>query len=218
MSINNIPIFPNINYEYHPRDYSFPMSAAKYLLSSIKGTARRREVKRLIDTGNEQAIEDWMAHSAIDDERRLLIGSIHPSLMGGEYLPDLEVGEVEIARIELASTTGDVISIRARKRKGRIYYRLVDEYSEDCTCAFKISPFWSTQPLSLSQLINLIETATDKEFGDVKFGLSYLDDLYHQFDFDLDSCSSFMTVTSVFYAELEDYYQQAVEVWYQLCR
>jgi hypothetical protein len=35
--------------------------------------------------------------------------------MGGEYLPDYEEGDVEIARIELESTTADVISIRVKK-------------------------------------------------------------------------------------------------------
>lgn len=39
-----------------------------------------------------------------------------PSWMGGEYLPDSEPGEVEIARIVLQSTTMDVFSIRARRR------------------------------------------------------------------------------------------------------
>jgi hypothetical protein len=41
-------------------------------------------------------------------------GRVHPSLMSGEYLPDYEGDEVEIARVALASVMGDVISIRAR--------------------------------------------------------------------------------------------------------
>jgi len=41
---------------------------------------------------------------------------IHPSFMGGEYLPDYRRDEIEIARIELESTTSDVISVRARPR------------------------------------------------------------------------------------------------------
>ena len=34
--------------------------------------------------------------------------------MGGEYLPGYRRNEVEIVRIELDSTTSDVISLRAR--------------------------------------------------------------------------------------------------------
>jgi len=217
MTAVSIQAFPDIDYEYRPRNYFFPMLATKYLLSTIKGTERRREVERLIDEGKEQEIEDWMAHSALEDSTRKLIGSFHPALLGGEYLPDLEVGEVEIARLELASTTGDVVSVRARQSKGRTYYRLTDEYHDDRTCAFKVSPFWSVKPLSLLQLINLIETATDKEHGEISFGLSFLDESYRQFDFDLDICRKFLSVTSEFYPDLQGYYIQAIDSWYQQC-
>jgi len=42
------------------------------------------------------------------------LGAIHPSFMGGEYLPGYRRNEVEIVRIELDSTTSDAISLRAR--------------------------------------------------------------------------------------------------------
>jgi hypothetical protein len=47
------------------------------------------------------------------DEARISLGQIHPTFMGGEYLPNYCRQEVEIARIALASTTSDVISLRA---------------------------------------------------------------------------------------------------------
>ena len=53
---------------------------------------------------------------------------IHPSFMGGEYLPDYGRDEVEIARIELDSTTSDVINVRAQPRGKRIRYSVCDEY------------------------------------------------------------------------------------------
>jgi hypothetical protein len=40
--------------------------------------------------------------------------------MGGEYLPNYGRQEVEIARIALASTASDVISLRARPSGSRI--------------------------------------------------------------------------------------------------
>jgi hypothetical protein len=51
--------------------------------------------------------------------------------MSGEYLPDFEGDEVEIARVTLASATGDIISIRGRHEGGRIHYRIVDEYDDE---------------------------------------------------------------------------------------
>jgi hypothetical protein len=43
---------------------------------------------------------------------RQATGAIHPWLMGGEYLPDRQDNEVEIARITIAFTTRDVTCVR----------------------------------------------------------------------------------------------------------
>ena len=51
--------------------------------------------------------------------------------MGGEYLPNRQATEVEIARINIDSTTSDVTSVYAKVGKNRIYYRVVDEYNGD---------------------------------------------------------------------------------------
>jgi NADPH:quinone reductase-like Zn-dependent oxidoreductase len=51
--------------------------------------------------------------------------------MGGEYLPDYGNCEVEIARIELKSTTYDVISLRACPSGSHIKHSLVDEYETE---------------------------------------------------------------------------------------
>jgi len=54
--------------------------------------------------------------------------SVHPMFMGGNYFPEMEDGEVEIARIEIASTTSDVRSLFAKMADGQIHFRVVDEY------------------------------------------------------------------------------------------
>ena len=78
--------------------------------------------------------------------------------MGGEYLPDYAEGEVEIARIELESTTADVISIRVKKEGERIAYLIVDEYETE----FNILPTHSDKPLTLSELVRLIDGAMEE--------------------------------------------------------
>jgi hypothetical protein len=202
-----------IDFNYRPQSYFFPMELNKFLLSSVKGTERRRDIERLIREGNEAQIPDWLAHSALNNKTREMLGSIHPKFMGGEYLDDLKAFEVEIARIELASVTSDVISIRARKSKGRIYYRVLDEYET----VFKITPRWSKYLLSLGQLIQLIETATDKQAGEHSLGLRFLDECYTSYGYDLDDCLDFMRVTSAFYPDLERYYAEAIALWYGQC-
>ena len=201
------------NPSYTPPSYFFPMGLGTYLLATVKGTQRRSSIEKLIEEGSVLDVEDWLAHSSLDDRTRELIGRFHPDFMGGEYLPDLKLGEIEIARIELASTTADVISIRAIKRKSRIYYSVQDEYSTK----FKFKPRWSNKPITLSQVINLIETASNDEWGSRALSpLFLLEYNYLRYGADLDTSRSFVRITSAFYPELESYYEQVIEEWYQI--
>jgi hypothetical protein len=70
--------------------------------------------------------------------------------MGGEYLPDMAEDEVEIARIEIRSTTSDVTSVYARRDADRIRYRVVDEYEGDTLSGDNERD--SDQPLTLGEL------------------------------------------------------------------
>ena len=74
-----------------------------------------------------------LMQNVLDKAMREAWGRMHPSNMGGEYLPPLRKGEVEIARISLESVTADQISVRARRVRERIRYRVVDEYMETST-------------------------------------------------------------------------------------
>jgi len=54
-----------------------------------------------------------LARSELSETERQAIGRIHPTFIGGEYLPDLSQNEVMIASITIASTTQDVASVYA---------------------------------------------------------------------------------------------------------
>src|SRR5262249_4767409 len=82
----------------------------------------------MLDAGNVESLEKWILAESVTEAERVALGQHHPALMGGEYLPGYQDEEVEIARVSLQSTTGDVISIRARRDRGAIRYRVVDEY------------------------------------------------------------------------------------------
>jgi hypothetical protein len=80
------------------------------------------------------------------------------------------IHDVTIASILLASTGSDVISIQAIRRKGRIDYRVTDEYATK----FRWQPTTSTQPLTLGQLVTLIDTCVivrERKQGLVRFHL-----------------------------------------------
>lgn len=70
-------------------------------------------------------------------------------------------GEVEIARITLRSTTGDVVSVRARRGDRRIEYRVVDEYET----SFTFQPQLSQEPLMLGEIVNMIDGLQNEEEG-----------------------------------------------------
>ena len=127
---------------------------------------------------------------------------------GQDFLPEREGGEVEIACVLLASVTADVISIRARRRGNRIVYRIVDEYDT----RFRFKPKSSTQPLSMGELIVMIDGATGHLDGDAK-GLT---GAYRSYN--LDGCDAadlvdFVTVSSPFYPELQAYYAEEAGEW-----
>jgi hypothetical protein len=58
-------------------------------------------------------------------------GTRRPYFDVGEYLPPLEDGQIEFARINLASTTGDVMGLRIKKVKKKFIINIVDEYETE---------------------------------------------------------------------------------------
>jgi len=88
-----------------------------------------------------------------------------PKFRGGD-LPDLENGEVEIARLTLANSVhGEVTSLRAKltKQDGKIFLRLVDEHES----AIKLPYQLANTPLTSEQVIGLFRDAdpTATKFG-----------------------------------------------------
>lgn len=122
-------IYTGIDYNQRPSSYWDEETLEQAILTNIKGDFRREEIRKALAAGTLETIPAEILKEALSENVRSFTGRIHPRFMGGEYLPDLEASEVEIARISLQSTTFDVISIRARRTsKGTILYRAVDEY------------------------------------------------------------------------------------------
>src|SRR4051812_46031406 len=99
---------PGIDLSFRPQAYFWPLGLETHLLARVKGAERKAALKKLIDAGRMDAIPDGLAHSTLSEADRQALGRIHPSFMGGEYLPDLSQSEVMIASITIASTTQDV--------------------------------------------------------------------------------------------------------------
>src|SRR4051812_23086517 len=93
------PEAPGIDISFRPLSYFWPMGLDTHLLATVKGAERKAALKNLISTGHMKQIPEFLSRSALSDEERQAFGRLHPSCMGGEYLPNLSEREVEIARI-----------------------------------------------------------------------------------------------------------------------
>jgi hypothetical protein len=125
-------IYAGIDYNFRPDSYwAAPANPLEVALLNMKGQRRRQMVRDYYAAGKLEELGDNLLSDSLDDEARNCLGFIHPTFMGGEYLPDCGRRELEIVRIELESTTYDVISLRARPVGSRIRYSVVDEYKSE---------------------------------------------------------------------------------------
>ena len=158
-------------------------------------------------------LSDELLRDSLNDGVRTSLGKIHPTFMGGEYLPNYGRQEVEIARIELESTTSDVISLRARPSGSRIKYRVVDEYQTE----FHLPQQTSRRPFALHELIRFLDSVDHPgaDAGWNRFGFVLF---YNQCNLDcgtdLETLQDFTSVSSDFYPELGSHYGQVFEEWY----
>jgi len=175
---------------YRPRSYFWPVGLEVQLLTRIKGAARRAALQRLIDAGELDQIPAFLAKAALSEEERRSLGRIHPRFMGGEYLPNQADDEVEIARIEINSTTYDVTSVYARRGTSTIHYRVVDEYNGDTLTGPHTQE--SAAPLTLGELENFFMGAW-----------SLMDVLEMNYEGDVEQMLGFFRATSEFYPDLD---------------
>ena len=121
--------------------------------------------------------------------------------MGGEYLPNRQATEVEIARINIDSTTSDVTSVYAKAGKNRIYYRVVDEYNGD-TLSDKQTRS-SKRPLTLKELVEFF------------LGAWPLKDVLEGNDLDRDGAHDFTHPSSEFYPQFAAAIRARIDDWYE---
>ena len=173
-------------------------------LLNVKGEFRRREIQQAVENDSLDEIPSSVRADTLSAAAREVAGRIHPVFMGGEYLPDYAETEVEIARVALDSTTHDVISVRASKVGDRIRYQIRDEYETE----FVLDPDTFDQPLTLGELVELIDTAeySGEGRGIVKSWWPYQ-------ECEAEEAVAFTTVSSVFYPQLSDWYDQEAEKW-----
>jgi hypothetical protein len=201
--------FDDINYRFRPKSYIDAGDPLQAILKNVQGSRRRRIIHDFFAAGRLEELTDAILLDVLSDEQRAWLGAVHPSFLEGEYLTAYRVGEVEIARIELQSTTADVISVRAQPANIRFVYSICDEYESK----FTVSPASSIRPLTLAELIGMIDNAGFRE----SLGIDYTVRNYEggtRTAERLDALKTFTRVESTFYPQITVHYRRLVQSWF----
>lgn len=188
---------PKIDLRYRPRTYFRPQKLEAYILSKVKGAVLRKKLRALFDEGRHAEVRQLADDLAFSASDRKALEGLHPMYMGGNYLPDAEDGEVEIARISTRSTTFDVTSVYARTEDGTIHYRVVDEYGGNTLQG--PSETQTTQPMTLGEIAGFFMTAWPL--------ISLLE---MNFEDDVERALGFFSADSDFYPDLDRLCEQRV--------
>ena len=181
------------------------------ILANVSGKARREMIRDFWNAGAIDQIEDTLLKDDLNLEARESLGRIHPFFMGGEYLPQRLPGEVTIVRIDLESTTHDVIELRASPLpNGKIKLRWLAEYESE----FSHEPYPDVidQPFSFKVLNDFIEATCPNDLDALPVAYNKAncpDGSYPQ----AESLRYFTSFESDFYPELSGWVKQVVDEW-----
>lgn len=171
------------------------------VVGNIKGQVRRQTILRELEAGGADAPPAELLRPELSDSLREHLGRLHPTFMGGEYLPGYGPDEVEIARVAMRSTTADVISLRARfEEDGLIHYQVVDEYDTP----FHLPITTSEDPLSMADIIRILDESS--AWGCTGLVLGILENNLSEGD-DVGGLRDFLRVESDFYPGLSAHYR-----------
>lgn len=192
--------------DFRPASY-WVYANARQQLRAGQTRVDDEELLHLCDdvVGEEETADGEMSVSAELDLMTAFLGRLnHPAREGGA---------VEIAHIQMFNPNCDYISVLAEWREGRIHYQAVDPYPHYWT--YRCSPEASDLPLTLGELIHLIDTAehVDKSSGEVESRGLVFGVLEQNLDGCVDELRSFIRVTSPFYDDLEVWYALACSEW-----
>lgn len=210
----------SIDLEFRPESYADFDDPIDLAVNGIKGQLRREMVRDMLSAEGEYRevvdrvlgpIEQEILEEKAPEGFTGDLTRVHgPQWMGGEYLPDHLLREVEIARIVLQSSTMDVFSVRARPVRDGYRYRIVDEYDSE----FRVEPEHSKRPLTLGQLIHMLETAESSGLSNGGAGL--VECWWWQqweFGYPAGECTSFASVESEQYPGLAEVYAERAVEW-----
>lgn len=186
-------------------------------LANVTGTIRRRLLELAIADENAPAAV-FEIYSDKDKAWQILpaLGFQYPAARSGEDLKPLRPNETEIARVWTPGTIhAEVTSVRALRNRNRILYSVTDEYW-DSGSDYRIRRKSSSRPLTMGELINLMDTAEWGERDQCADGKGLVLPWWEQAwesQPDVDYVRQYVAVQSYFYPQLKDWYLAEFENW-----
>jgi hypothetical protein len=143
-------------------DYFRPTTPVEELLRQSKGNFRRETILNAIAEEGLEAIPEQWLEAELSFEQTMMLVRMNPQLTGGEDLPDMLEGEVEIARQSLVdSVHGEVKSLRARPADdGGILLRIVDEWEEWINFGWVLEQEHFPGPLTAEEVLRVFRNCT----------------------------------------------------------
>ena len=204
----------------NPKDFQWDFRPETYWddalsgFANIKGEHRRRMVEGALRTGKFELLPPSFLSDDLSHDERRFRGAMHPTLLGGEFLPEYLSDEVEIARLSLDTTTWDVYQVRAQTdADGRIHYRVVDEDESWENGLIHVSPESSEKPFTFGEMVSFIDNIEAGDCYGGHFTNAVRDSQYVQGE-KLEELINHVRVSSFYYTELESWYEAEALEWY----
>lgn len=202
---------------YRPRSYWVFEDHAQKALATVKGALRRESAALLLGADPNAPIDPVLLDESLTPAERYSLFALDREAASGEFLPDLEPFEVEIARVHYNSTFRDVVSVRAKWLDSRIIYGVVDDFTDNGQAYVTWSPSHSVKPLTMRELIKLMDTASKQPEDDPNgwfTGLIQGPCLYQYYCESFERAPDFKKIrgfafaSSAFYTELSSWYEE----------
>ena len=198
-----------IDQGYRPESYWELTDPLQAILANVSGQARRQMITDFWNAGQADRLEAELLKDELNPGLRSQLGAIDPFFMGGEYLPRRLPDEVTLVRIELKSTTYDVIELRARRVSNRrIALRWVDEYDT----AFLQPTDCIDRPFSFGELTDFIQASRPDGWCEHPLPLHYT--LANaEYSDRPEELADFTSVSSDFYEDLTPWFSGLTFAW-----
>ncbi|MBY0488782.1 MAG: hypothetical protein K2R93_02965 [Gemmatimonadaceae bacterium] len=226
---HSFPIHVPVDLHYRPRTYVADWCATAAAVQNIVGEVRREAVhQRLSERRAAPAIPSWMLEDRLPRRRRdAWVANDPVGHTGGEFLPPYRQGEMELARLVVATSPAIVISLRGRMLDMRFCtarlrerwgwpfwysHRVVGEGETRYACSHEEV----AEPLSLLDVILLLDNVRAPHLPDLSRRMPFPEALLLEC---IDARAGhaapheLLRISSVVYPELGAFYRTRLSWW-----